>query len=130
MNHPNVPLATIALELGTTADELARRFGDAVVVDDGTGLRCVPAERCREAVNAHRSALQAERDGEIARREGAQRQPHPTRDHVRAVQASQRPFSGSDGPALERLMADAHADRPQLYPQGGAMVYHKINEEG
>jgi hypothetical protein len=74
--------------------------------------------------------LQAARDLEIARREESRHQPHPVRDRVRAVQASQRPFVGSDASALERVMADEHNGREQVYPVGGSLTYHPINERG
>jgi hypothetical protein len=126
MNH--VPLTLIALEVGATADALAARFGDAVTID-GIGLRSVSADAARQFLTDHRASLQKARDLEAARREEAQRQPHPTRDRVRGLMAKQRPISGTDGPAYSRLMADEHAAREQVYPQGGPLTYHAINSQ-
>ena len=64
-----VPLVVLALEIGTTADELASRFGDAVTLD-AAGIRCVSTERAGIYVAAHRGAQKDEQ--EILQRQQAE----------------------------------------------------------
>ena len=42
-SNSSIALVTVAAEIGISADELAQRFGDAVV-EDAAGIRCVATE--------------------------------------------------------------------------------------
>ena len=55
-----IPIALIALELGTTADELTRRLGDDVQVDD-VGFRCITKDSARRLFEARDAALAEQR---------------------------------------------------------------------
>ena len=64
-NSSTVELVTVAAEIGISADELAQRFGDAVV-EDAAGIRCVATDRARAFLADHRRTK--------AQRERAERQ--------------------------------------------------------
>ena len=107
MTHPNnrVSLAVVAVELATTADELAARLGDAVELDAAL-VRCIPAGAARDLIATHRAAVQAARDRQRAELEAARQRPHPIHQRVRAIAAAQEKWEGTDVPAIVRLLAD------------------------
>ena len=135
-NHPvshSVPLSVVAAEIGTSADELAVRAGNAVIVDETTGLRSLPAERCRELISAHHAAVQAAREKASAERAAAAARPNPLRDRVRALQAAQANYDGDpSAPALARALAadpgSAFNRRSQILDEmySGETVMHRF----
>lgn len=69
-----VPLTILSLELGETADELAARLTDAVIIADSLGRRSVPAAVARELITAEARRRYA--DAEAARKRQAAFQQH------------------------------------------------------
>jgi hypothetical protein len=109
MNYPNsndvAALTLVAAEVGATADELASRFGDAVMIDDA-GIRCIPTEIACELITAHRAAVQAERERRL--REQAERaaRPFALRERVRAIAAAEATWDGDPNtPALVKALS-------------------------
>ncbi len=105
MDYPNlnaVPLVIIAAEIGTTADELASRFGDAVTLD-AAGIRCVPTERARVLLAAHRAAVKAEAECRAEQARQFQERMVEIDRRNRAQQTAGRP--AVSGNALADLMA-------------------------
>jgi hypothetical protein len=99
------PIALVAVELGTTADELAITLGDAVEFD-AIGVRCVSADTARRLIADHRAAIEAERDRKAAQREAARQRPDPVRERVKALRRSQARWQHiADVPALGRMAA-------------------------
>ena len=104
--HPNsnnsVPLVVLALEVGISADELAARLGDDVVVGDVTGLRSVGGERSRGHLAAVRAAQRAEREraahwqAEFTAK--YDQEHHQLMQRVKAIQARGTPLT--DGNAI------------------------------
>jgi hypothetical protein len=74
-------------EVGTTVDVLAARLGGAVTNDESTGIRVMTAAVARKTIDDHRDAVRAQREATAQR--AASRQPHPTRERLRALRAAQ-----------------------------------------
>ena len=93
---------------------LAQRLGDAVIVDEATGLRAIAAETCRRHLDGIAAARQAERDRLRAEMERAKAND-PVRElrrKLRARSEAQRQPGGGDTPALAHLLAAEHEARP------------------
>jgi hypothetical protein len=137
MTDPNtlIPLATVAAEIGSDADVLAARLGDAVTPDD-IGIRCIPADIARDQIARHRAAVQADRDQQRAQRDAAKRRPFALRQRIRAIGRQQERFAGAALPATAVMMADDIEDRLEASGHrmdelmSGDSVYHPIGEKG
>lgn len=132
-----IPIATIALEIGTTVDELAR-LADDVTIDAVSGLRSVTAEQSRRLLTAHRDAVRADADRARAQREAAARQPNPLRARIRALRRQQEWFDGVDLPAAGRMMAGTYEGRldnagarlDEMMTSGAdTLTYHSLRDE-
>ena len=113
-------MVTVAAEIGATADELAARLADDVVVDDVTGLRVVPTQRARVYLAALRAAQQAQADRRAAALAEARRRPNPTRERVKALQAREStgdPFADVLRDHLEGRLDHAAAGQARAAPQ-------------
>ncbi len=105
--HPNsnsstIALVTVAAEVGIGADELAQRFGDAVIVD-AAGVRCISAERAREFITTHRALRQAEAERRRRRRAELAARPNPVRERLAARKRAEEQLGqiGSPGEPLD-----------------------------
>jgi hypothetical protein len=137
MNHrPTAltPLTLIAAETGGDADALAVKFADAIRLDDAA-MRCVPTDTARQYIIDVRNARSAEQTRKIAKRREAARQPHPTRERIRALQAAQARWEHvTDIDALAVMRAsdiessmDASSARMDEM-LAGEMVVHRVQE--
>lgn len=139
-----IPLGTLALELNTTVEDLARRLGDDEIVLDDIGLRCCTRTSGHALIVQKNARDQAQRDREAKMRAGlAARSTVPqTRARLKARAAEQedmhRALGASGVPLHEAALAVAtEADRTKrtrktrtnLEEQlSGGMIYHSVKE--
>lgn len=116
-----VPLATVALELGQTPEQLTQRLGDQVHVDGASGLRTVPAHVCKQLLAQHQQQLQAQAQAQAAKAEYQRAEQErlaaqfAAQERVRAARAERQRQILAHSPdltPLEVMMAtDANPDR-------------------
>jgi hypothetical protein len=134
-SHATVPLALVGAELGTDADQLARRLDGAVSIDPATGIRVISAAHGRRLIDDHRAKAEAR----LARREkeraeaAANDTSEAVRQHVKALKAAQRDFVDPDASAFAVMMAndpDNRLNRAGRFMDeflSGTDHYHAIN---
>jgi hypothetical protein len=136
-----VPLALLAIELGTDVNALAAHFADTVRTDDN-GLRAVTSALARAHIAAHHAAAQRVREQAAAQLAAAAAAGNPTREKIRALRARQTPVGApgeplQPGAALAVLQAgdgtlDEHLDASARQFDElvtGRTTYHRISPE-
>ncbi|RFZ08115.1 hypothetical protein VIMS_04164 [Mycobacterium marinum] len=85
-----IPLGTLALELGTSVDDLARQLGADQIVLDDIGLRCCTRTSAHALIGAKNARDQAQRDREARMRanlrEQGERSTREQRERLRLLE--------------------------------------------
>ena len=111
-----VPLVTISAELGQNPNLVAARVNEHIIIDDETGLRCLPASVCRWLIDEAARAIAARRERDRAARaaQGAQSQSLRERIAARAREQEQMRKNGlidSDTPAMALVVGGDKLER-------------------
>ncbi|RFZ44336.1 hypothetical protein MSS4_04077 [Mycobacterium marinum] len=89
-----LPLGTLALELNTTVEDLARQLGDDEIILDDIGLRCCTRATAHAAIAKHAAREAAQRDREAKMRanlrEQGERATREQRERLRQLENQNR----------------------------------------
>ena len=114
-----IPISVLALDVGATGAELARRLADEVLVDD-VGRLCVDRDTARALIAEHQARVAAsaaaQRDRDQAYRDAIAAQSQPTHARIKALQDHQGALRATgqwdpDMSAFEVMCVGHHASR-------------------